>query len=338
VNVALPTRVLSLFAGYGGLDLATHAAVRDARTVCYVEREAFCVAILAARMEAGDLDAAPVWGDVSTFDGRPWRGAVDLVVGGFPCQDISPAGTGAGIDGERSGLWREYARIVREVRPSYVFVENSAALAVRGLDRVLSDLAALGMDAEWDVWRASDVGAPHERARMFILARLPDAERLELRDEPERDQRQGRYVQAAKRGYAITGDDGSQGDVPDAARDAQLSRRAAREDLRGAALDRAKPADANNCRGESGSGRFTEEAGQRESFNRGPVWPPRIGDSEGWRRWAGPQPAVRRGADGTTDRVDRLRALGNGVVWQQAALAFRVLAERIGDAKRRATK
>src|SRR5690606_18435614 len=111
----------------------------------------------------GLLAPFPIWDDVRTFDGRPWRGRVDVVSGGFPCQDISSAGKGAGIEGERSGMWREMARIVGEVGPRYVFVENSPMLVSRGLGRVLGDLAALGYDARWGVLGAIDVGAPHRR-------------------------------------------------------------------------------------------------------------------------------------------------------------------------------
>jgi DNA (cytosine-5)-methyltransferase 1 len=116
------------------------------------------------------LDEAPIWDDVTTFDGHQWRGAVDCIVGGFPCQDVSNAGKRAGLrEGKRSGLWSEFARIIGEVGPSYVFVENVAALAKRGLDVVLGDLADLGFDAEWDVFTAAEVGAPHQRRRLFIL-------------------------------------------------------------------------------------------------------------------------------------------------------------------------
>jgi len=112
--------------------------------------------------------------DVRTFDGRHWRGRVDVVSGGFPCQDISSAGKGAGIDGERSGMWMEMARIVGEVRPRYVFVENSPILTSRGLGVVLGDLAALGYHARWGVLGASDAGACHERKRIWIIAYHPN--------------------------------------------------------------------------------------------------------------------------------------------------------------------
>jgi DNA (cytosine-5)-methyltransferase 1 len=140
------------------------------RTVCAVEREPYAASVLVARQNDGLLAPFPVWDDVCTFDGKPWRGIVDVVSGGFPCQDISAAGKGAGIDGERSGLWGEMARIIREVRPGHVFVENSPMLTSRGLGRVLGDLAAMGFDARWGVLGAHHVGAPHKRERIWIVA------------------------------------------------------------------------------------------------------------------------------------------------------------------------
>ena len=159
---------LALFAGAGGGILGGH--LLGWRTVCAVEWEPYAASVLIARQNDGVLPPFPIWDDVRTFDGRPWRGIVDVVSGGFPCQDISVAGKGAGIDGERSGLWGEMARIVGEVRPRYVFVENSPALVTRGLGRVLGDLAALGYDCQWTVLGAADVGAPHQRDRLWIVA------------------------------------------------------------------------------------------------------------------------------------------------------------------------
>jgi DNA (cytosine-5)-methyltransferase 1 len=145
------------------------------RTICAVEWEPYAASVLAARQNDGLLPPFPVWDDVRTFDGRPWRGRVDVVSGGFPCQDISVAGKGAGIDGARSGMWAHMARIVGEVRPRYVFVENSPALLTRGLGRVLGDLAALGYDCRWTVLGAADVGAPHQRDRFWLVATDADS-------------------------------------------------------------------------------------------------------------------------------------------------------------------
>ena len=159
---------LALFAGAGGGILG--GKLLGWRTVCAVEWEPYPASVLIARQNDGFLPPFPIWDDVRTFDGRAWRGIVDVVSGGFPCQDISAAGKGAGINGERSGLWSEFARTIRDVEPRYVFVENSPMLTSRGLGRVLGDLAALGYDAEWGVLGAVDAGAPHKRDRIWIVA------------------------------------------------------------------------------------------------------------------------------------------------------------------------
>ena len=159
---------LALFAGAGGGILGGH--LLGWRTVCAVEWNAYAASVLVQRQNDDCLPPFPVWDDVQTFDGRPWRGRVDVISGGFPCQDISAAGKGAGIDGERSGMWGHMARIVGEVRPHFVFVENSPMLVGRGLARVLSDLAALGYDAKWGVVGAHHVAAPHKRDRIWIVA------------------------------------------------------------------------------------------------------------------------------------------------------------------------
>lgn len=168
-------RELALFAGAGGGILGGH--LLGWRTRCAVEFDPYARAVLLARQRDGCLQRFPIWDDVRTFDGRPWRGSIDIVTGGFPCQDISAAGKGAGITGSRSGLWSHMARIVGEVGPRYVWVENSPMLVGRGLAVVLGDLAALGYDARWGVVGADDAiwthCAPcvdHERARLWILA------------------------------------------------------------------------------------------------------------------------------------------------------------------------
>lgn len=160
------------------------------RTVCAVEIDSYARRVLLARQADGCLDAFPIWDDVTTFDGNPWRGSVDVVSGGFPCQDISAAGKGAGIGGARSGLWSEMARIVREVQPRFVWVKNSPMLVGRGLGLVLLDLAKMGFSARWGVVGACDAGAPHQRDRIWILADATGG-RLAMCGRP---QRQGRYA------------------------------------------------------------------------------------------------------------------------------------------------
>lgn len=188
---------LALFAGAGGGILGGH--LLGWRTVCAVERDAYAAQVLAARQNDGTLRPFPIWSDVCSFDGRPWRGIVDVVSGGFPCQDISAAGNGAGIDGKRSGLWGEMARIVREVQPCYVFVENSPMLTSRGLGRVLGDLASMGFDSEWGSISAADAGAPHLRERIWIVA---NARRGRCGPEIKGQMEQPRRTEAERAGQA----------------------------------------------------------------------------------------------------------------------------------------
>ncbi|MGR7104354.1 DNA cytosine methyltransferase [Klebsiella aerogenes] len=159
---------LALFAGAGGGILGGN--LLGWRTVCAVERDAYAAQVLAQRQNDGILKPFPIWSNVCSFDGKPWRGIIDIVSGGFPCQDISANGHGAGIDGRRSGLWSEMARIVSEVRPKFVFVENSPRLRGKGLAVVISDLAEMGYGCEWFRLSASNCGAPHEKDRMWIVA------------------------------------------------------------------------------------------------------------------------------------------------------------------------
>lgn len=168
-------RELALFAGAGGGILG--GKLLEWKTVCAVERNAYAASVLCARQNDGVLAPFPIWSDVCTFDGRPWRGTVDVVSGGFPCQDISAAGNGAGIDGERSGLWREMARIISEVRPRFAFVENSPLLISRGLAVVIGDFAEMGYECQWLRLSASEVGAPHNRDRVWIVANPVGSER-----------------------------------------------------------------------------------------------------------------------------------------------------------------
>jgi len=159
---------LHLFAGAGGGILGGY--LLGHRCVCAVEIEEYPRKVLLQRQLDGILPKFPIWDDITTFDGKPWRGVVDVVCGGFPCQDISCAGKGAGIEGERSGLWGEMSRVIDEVRPQYAFVENSPMLTSRGLGRVLGGLAEMGYNARWGVLGTDDAGGVHHRKRIWILA------------------------------------------------------------------------------------------------------------------------------------------------------------------------
>ena len=168
---------LALFAGAGGGILG--GKLLGWRTICAVELDAYARKVLLARQKDGTFPPFPIWDDIRTFDGRPWAGKVDVISGGFPCQDISAAGKGRGIKGPKSGLWMEMERIISEVRPRHVFVENSPMLAVRGLGSVRGGLASLGYDARWGVLGACHSGAPHKRERLWIVGTHTERDRLE---------------------------------------------------------------------------------------------------------------------------------------------------------------
>lgn len=193
----------SLFSGIGLLDLGVEMAT-GARCVWQAESDAYARSELAARWPN-----VRRYEDVRDIDAKAER--PDIICGGFPCQDISSAGPRTGLDGERSGLWAEFARILRDIRPDGAFVENVAALTVRGLGDVLADLAALGFDAEWGVLSACAVGAPHTRDRLFCLA-YADQELVKrwvrARADRERSQVQRGHEKAMSAGvWLATNDD-----------------------------------------------------------------------------------------------------------------------------------
>ena len=159
---------LHLFAGGGGGILG--GILCGHTCVCAVEIEPYARKILLQRQRDGLLPKFPIWDDIRTFDARPWRGFVDVVCGGFPCQDIAIGGKGKGIAGERSGLWGEMARVVREVGPRFIFVENSPMLTVRGLGTVLRDLAGMGYDASWGVLGGHTAGGCANGERLWLVA------------------------------------------------------------------------------------------------------------------------------------------------------------------------
>ena len=159
---------LHLFAGAGGGILG--GLLLGHRPLCAVEFDSHARSVLLARQKDGVLPRFPIWDDVCTFSGKEWAGKIDIICGGFPCQDISSAGKGKGITGEKSGLWKEMQRIIYEIRPQYVFAENSPLLVGRGLTTVLCDLAKMGYDSRWCVLGASVFGGWHIRERCLVLA------------------------------------------------------------------------------------------------------------------------------------------------------------------------
>jgi DNA (cytosine-5)-methyltransferase 1 len=168
----------SLFSGIEGFGLGLLWSGLIDSIAWQVEIDPFCRRVLDVRFPNTDRSCT----DVRTASASNLA-AVDVMFGGFPCQDISVAGNGAGLDGARSGLWFEFARLIGELRPRIVLVKNVAALLGRGLHRVLGDLAAVGYDAQWRIISAAECGAPHERERVFILGHMPSKRRRRERGE-----------------------------------------------------------------------------------------------------------------------------------------------------------
>jgi len=160
---------LALFAGRGGGLLASK--LLGWNTVCAVEYDKGHRDCLLQRQRDGVLERFPIWDDIRTFDGKPWRGKINVLSGGFPCQGISSAGEGKGLADERSGLWSEYKRLIGEIGPDIVFAENSPLLRTRGLGQILEDLASLGYDAGWGDLGACQFGAHQRRERKWIVAK-----------------------------------------------------------------------------------------------------------------------------------------------------------------------
>lgn len=207
-------RVASFCTGGAGLDLGVGLALRGTRTVVYVEVEAFAITTLVQKMEDGLLDPAPLWTDCRTFDSAAWRGCVDLVLGGYPCQPFSQAGQRRGEDDPRH-LWPHLRRHIEALRPSYVFCENVSAHLSKGFDTVIGELHELGYRVAATLLTAAEVGAPHKRERLFFLAERMadrDRDRVRLSISGERDDDHGSDApgnDAHGRGEAVGHTDGA---------------------------------------------------------------------------------------------------------------------------------
>jgi DNA (cytosine-5)-methyltransferase 1 len=287
-------RGLSLCAGVGGLDLGLHLAEPGYRTVGYVERNAYAAATLVARMADASLAPAVVWDDLRSFDGRPWRDRIHLVSGGYPCQPFSFAGLRRGKDDDRH-LWPQVARIVDEVAPEWCFFENVVGHLSLGLNDVIRDLQGLGFRVAAGVFSAAEVGAPHIRERVFLLAHSD-----------------GRHVGQPGLHHAVATRD----NLPHRP---QSDGQADRNQERGDGLVLAAPAPP--CGGLVG-----HEPG---------LFPPLPGRLAEWgevlERRPDLEPCLHRLDDGLAPWVEQSVAAGNGVVPMAAARAWRVLkAELMG--------
>ena len=304
---------LALFAGAGGGILG--GKLLGWTTICAVEWEPYPASVLCARQNDKILPPFPIWDDVQTFDGKPWRGIVDVVSGGFPCQDISSAGRGAGIDGERSSMWKHMARIICEVQPRYAFVENSPLLTKRGLSRVLWDLASMGYDAKWGVLGAAEVGANHKRDRIWIVGKMAGS-RCKLRTKRNTTELDSQT---------------------------QIGTFSSIYDQSSCSRQMANPKELL-CNGSNNNSRISMEGESESKFRndcrKSPIPNSNLSQQQGNclpigiqssnalacnSCWWEVEPSVGRVANGVAAGVDRLKAIGNGQVPLCAATAWRML-------------
>jgi DNA (cytosine-5)-methyltransferase 1 len=344
---------VSLCAGYGGIDLGLKRAVPNLRTVAFSEIEAFACANLVAKMEAGCLDAAPIWTDVKTFPWASFHGKVDILSGGYPCQPFSAAGKRLGKDDPRH-LWPWIADGIRAMQPGLCFFENVEGHISLGLGEVIGELERLGYRTTWGLFSAAEVGAPHQRKRIFIMAHLSgtglEGYRWNIAGAGEAAGR----GEGDERNFAVGGVCGNvwpsrpgqpqhEWEPPRVVGDADHGRQSSRiyagsgAKAIGRGQSDAEQADSGlaDSSGIDGSGRGTWTRGrQRSECHAGIVQSEGNGDGQ-------TEPALGGDADGaahrlddaelyvTSDnRTDELRLLGNGVVPATAERAFRTLINR----------
>jgi len=277
--------MLDLFSGIGGFALAASWVWGDElELVGFCENDSYCQQVLAK-----NFPGVPIYDDITGLEADGFVG-IDLLTGGFPCQDISVAGKGEGIEGERSGLWFEMLRLISGIRPRYALIENVPMLIHRGFGRVICDLASIGYDAEWQIISAADVGAPHLRKRIWIVA----------------------YAGHLRRGNHVGGDVGLRG-----RQQAQTAiRSASQPEITGSSQESEVVAHANQSGLEGRQEGLRQE--KRWDGNTGHSWA-KVGGNGRNGFWS-TEPDVGRVADGVPKRVDRLRGLGNAIVPQVAAL------------------
>jgi DNA (cytosine-5)-methyltransferase 1 len=283
-------RGIGLCSGYGGLELGVEIAIPEYRAVCHVEREAHAAASLVARMEDKALASAPVWDDLRSFDGRAWRGKVHLITAGYPCQPFSNAGKRRGAADPRH-LWPEVARIIDEVRPPAVFVENVEGHINLGFADVIGQLRGLGYEPKAGLFSAREAGASHRRRRLFILA-YSDGSRRRLR--------------------------------------AGYSDRPGRDQFRKALLDPNwwRPISTDEC-GPRLDSYLDVDGGIGFGGDPKGIFAPGPAELAAWRRVLSQQPAAQpallRTDHGLADELERTRGAGNGVCSLVAALALTTL-------------
>ncbi|MEM6265879.1 MAG: DNA cytosine methyltransferase [Pseudomonadota bacterium] len=283
---------LSLCAGYAGLDLGLEIAIPGYRTVCYVEREAHAAATLVARMADQALAEAPVWDDLKTFNGRAWRGKVHIVSAGYPCQPFSVSGQRRGKRDPRH-VWPDVARIIGEVRPNAIVLENVEGHIDLGFAEVARELQELGYQAKAGLFTAREVGARHRRRRLIVLAYA-------------NGQRYWEHWRPAVR----SGADQREVTLRSQGREREASAASVRDQI----VDNRVVVDSS------------DGALDRDAL---PIFAPGPAELSQWGRILSIdpslQPALLRDEHELADRLDRTRGVGNGVVSLQAAYAFRTL-------------
>lgn len=307
---------VSLCAGYGGIDLGLKRAVRCLRTIAFSEIEAYACANLVQKMEAGLLDAAPIWTNLKTFPYRRFRGVVDILSGGYPCQPFSAAGKRLGKDDPRH-LWPWIRDGIDNMRPGLCFFENVEGHVSLGLRDVLCDLEELGYEATWGIFSAAEVGAPHQRKRVFIMAHRNDAGS------------QGWH------GRLLPECAGELPAWPSRPSELQYDWEPARVVADGQCLRELQPQGVlEHERG------WVDYGGESLAYaERAERWPEALAGGNGVRpqdpdrngECGGRQtePPMGRVPYGRSYRVDELRLLGNGVVPATAERAFRTLYKRL---------
>lgn len=362
-------RCMHLCTGYGGFELGLRLAGVRSRSVCHVERDSFAAATLVARMAEENLDQAPIWDDLTTFDGQPWRNRVDLISAGFPCQPFSLAGSQLGVNDHR-WLWPAIKRIICDVGPSFVFLENVPQLVRGGLPFVLADLAELGFNAEWGLYSAAEVGAPHKRERFWLLAYATSFDEREPnheeRAEPWCDTRGDTGWNGEQLGDTTSSEPAKVFSTWDSRSDPErASGRSAIRPAMGDTSSERRPKntgsthshEATIAKSNANSGgdfahstsqTVADTSGSRSKrFSSIPItdaqkfsdassggsatWPPgKDGDWAEYIAKGGAQPSVRRGTDGPTQGLaDTLHLGGNGLVPAVAAAAFIELYRRL---------
>jgi DNA (cytosine-5)-methyltransferase 1 len=322
-------RILSLCSGVGGIELGFKLAVPKSRTVGYIENEAFACAILAARMQDKILDDAPIWTDLKTFNGKPWRGKVDCLTGGYPCQPFSVAGRKLG-DQDPRHLWPEIKRLITEIEPPICFFENVGGHLRLGFEQVANDLSNLGYKVKAGLFTAQETGAPHKRERLFILAYRCDIGcgrgsnnitkrylQTNLDRKPSQNQQewQGRITRVSPNSQNVANSEKfiSKWNLPEGSRRQQPQE---------------KTGGRNSELGDSTSKRLEGWQCQESNTDQLYTWPPSPTSYDEWGRIPNNlKPAIHKLADGMANRVDEIRASGNGVVPLVCAYAWRVLTD-----------